>query len=142
MERMTDYKKVGLLVLEESKILLCRKRGLTSKLILPGGCVEKKESLLKCLLREVDEELGNVTLDNLRFIGIYQDIAASEDPTATNLVEITLFKGGITGEAKASSEITELVWFGEDSNKSELTPILINKIIPDLIKRGVLNWKN
>ena len=55
---MADYDKVGLLVVRDGRILLCRKKHTTSLLILPGGCREAGESSAGCLLREIHEELG------------------------------------------------------------------------------------
>jgi 8-oxo-dGTP pyrophosphatase MutT (NUDIX family) len=34
----------------------------------------------------------------------------------------------------------EQVWFGPDSDRSALTPILVNRILPDLLTRNVLPW--
>lgn len=137
---MADFNKVGLLAISDNRLLLCRKDHFTSKLILPGGRIEAGESAEQCLTREIEEELGDVMLGELEYIGTYQDRAASDDPTIHKTVEIQLFKGEIIGEPIASSEIVELVWFGQDSDENELSPILVNKILPDLIERGLLNW--
>ena len=138
---MADYNKVGVLIFNEDAILMCRKNNTTSKLILPGGCIEQGESHLECLHREVHEELGNdVELVNLVFVGTYEDIAASDDPTVCKTLEIQLCRGELIGTPTPSSEITELVWFGRDSDPSELTPIFINKILPDLRARRMISW--
>ena len=56
---MADYEKAGLLVVREGRILLCRKSHSTSKLILPGGCLEPGESATQCLAREIREGRGH-----------------------------------------------------------------------------------
>ena len=137
---MADFNKVGLLFIHNNRILLCRKNHSTSKLILPGGCIEPGESVEQCLSREIREELGNVSLNDIEYIGTYTDKAASDDPSIEKTVEIKLYKGDIIGNPVASSEIIELIWFGADSDRSQLAPSITNKILPDLIKRGLLPW--
>lgn len=137
---MADYNKVGLLITREGRMLLCRKKYSTSKLILPGGCIEPGESIEECMNREVREELGNVTVDHIEYVGTYEDKAASDDPTVNKTVEIKLYRADLHGEPVASSEIAELVWFGPESDSDELSPILIHKILPDLTGRALLPW--
>ena len=43
-------------------------------------------------------------------------------------------------KAEILAEIAELVWFGPDSDRRDLTPILLNRILPNLIARTVLPW--
>ena len=138
---MADFNKVGLLTFLDGRFLLCRKHNLASKLILPGGCIEPGESVDECLTREINEELGEVALENVAYIGTYRDMAASDDPSVEKIVEIQLYGGDIIGEPVASSEIVELIWFGPDSDVQQLSPILVNKILPDLIDRNMLTWK-
>ncbi|HWR52208.1 MAG TPA: NUDIX domain-containing protein [Bryobacteraceae bacterium] len=133
-----QYHKVGLLAVREGRILLCRKNHSTSLLILPGGCFEPEESAEDCLARELREELGDVHASALTFLGDYFDRAAG-DPSST--VRIELYCGELAGDPVASSEIRELVWFGEHDDRAALAPSLSNKILPDLIARGVLPWR-
>lgn len=139
-ETMADYNKVGLLTLRGERILLCRKKHSTSKLILPGGCLEEGETPLECLARELREELGEVAVEDLEYLGTYRDRAASDDPAVEKTVEVQLFKGELVGEPAAAAEIKEVVWFGPESDPAELAPSLVNKILPDLLKRGILPW--
>lgn len=141
-EVLADFNKVGLLFIRDNRILLCRKNHSTSKLILPGGCIEPGESVEECLSREIREELGDVALENVEYIGIYKDEAASDDTSVEKTVEIRLYMGDIIGKPVASSEIAELVWFGPESDIGELAPSILNKILPDLIERGLLPWNH
>lgn len=138
---MADYEKVGLLVIREKDkaVLLCRKHGLRA-LILPGGCVEPGETPRECLSREIREELGGVMLGEAQHIGTYEDVAASDDPSAVKTVRIQLYQGDIIGRPAPSAEIAELIWFHPDSDHSVLSPILENKIFKDVVGRGILDW--
>ena len=137
---MADFNKIGLITLKNDAFLLCRKNHFTSRLILPGGRIEKNEDAMTCLARELREELGEVTAFNLQQIGTYQDSAHSDDPSVVKTLKIELFSGELKGDPKPCSEIIELVWFGRHSDPNELTPILKNKILPDLIRKKILNW--
>ena len=137
---MADINKVGLLVLRDERLLLCRKGRDTSKLILPGGRIEAGESDLECLAREVREELGDVSLETVEYLGTYQDRASFDDPSIVKTLRIVLYRGRLRGRPTPSAEIAELVWFSPDSDRRDLTPILLNRILPDLIARDLLPW--
>lgn len=132
------YHKVGLITIRGGRILLCRKKKATALLILPGGKIERGESNLACLNRELGEELGDVAVAVPEFIGTYRDRAAGGLGLRT--VQIELYRGDLTGTPKPSSEIGELVWFGEQDDWRQLAPSLANNILPDLIARGLLPW--
>jgi hypothetical protein len=73
-------------------------------------------------------------------LGTYEDRAALDDPNITKSLRIALYRGELSGEPRPASEIRELVWFGPASDRSALTPILVNRILPDLLERGILPW--
>lgn len=137
-----DFDKIGLLVILNDKVLLCRKKNYTSKLILPGGKIEKGEDDITCLKREIKEELGtdNEIIGEPSYIGTYIDKATADDPKENKIVRIKLYLGNLKHEARANSEIKEIVWFTQGSDRNDLSLIIKNKIFPDLIKRGILKW--
>ena len=138
---MADFNKVGALILRGDRLLLCRKNRDTSKLILPGGRIEAGESDLDCLTRELREELGEVALGNVEYVGTYEDRAALDDPTIVKTLRIALYRADLVGTPTPASEITEIVWFGQESDRGGLTPIFINRILPDLLARRILPWR-
>lgn len=136
-----DYDKVGLLAMRDGRILLCRKKHSTALLILPGGCFEPDESASECLNRELREELGDVQAANVEYVGTYSDVAAGGGDGPPKTVRIELYRGELVGEPAPHAEIRELVWFGEGDDCRQLAPSLVNKILPDLIARGILGWR-
>ncbi|HVO97361.1 MAG TPA: NUDIX domain-containing protein [Bryobacteraceae bacterium] len=129
--------KVGLLTIRDGKVLLCRKRRGTQLLILPGGKREAGESSLECLARELHEELGEVQAVAPALVGVYTHEAAGE---FGKKVRIELYRAELAGDARAQSEIGELVWFGADGDWATLAPSLSEAVFPDLIERGILAW--
>ena len=95
---------------------------------------------MDCLRREIREELGEVRLGPVEFVGVYSDKAAGSDPDHVKTVRIELYRGEVIGEPAPHSEIAELVWFGEADDWRQLAPSIANKILPDLLRRGVLPW--
>jgi 8-oxo-dGTP diphosphatase len=125
--------KIGLLIVRDNRILLCRKQRGTSLLILPGGKPEAGESEIEALEREILEELGT-SAHSFVHLGTYEDDAAGE----SQRVRIPLYTGELTSEPVASGEIAELVWFAPSDNRDTISPTLRRQILPDLIARGIL----
>ena len=132
---MADYHKAGLLHVKDGRILLCRKKSTTSLLILPGGKLEPGETAEECLRRECREELGQVEVSKLHYLGEYESSAAGQDG---KIVKIALYAGELEGTPAAHSEIKELVWFGPRDDAALLAPSLRNIIFPDLRRRGLI----
>jgi 8-oxo-dGTP diphosphatase len=132
---VADIHKAGLLLVQDGRLLLCRKKRSTSLLILPGGKFERGETGEQCLRRECREELGDVELSNLKHLGTYESPAAGDE---NKIVRIELFAGDLSGIPCAQAEIGELVWFGPGDDASMLAPSVRNIILPDLLRRGLL----
>ena len=133
---MADYHKAGLLHLKEGRVLLCRKKHTTSLLILPGGKLEPGETAEECLRRECREELGEVEVSNLHYLGDYETSAAGQ---TGKTVKIELYAGELEGTPAPHSEIEELIWFHPQDNPALLAPSLRNVIFPDLRRRGLIS---
>ena len=136
---MSDFLKVGLLVVKniggEKKFLVCQKDNFTSQYIMPGGQIDKDDEI-ECLQDEIREELdSDFDVDKLEFIGTYEDVAAG---ALDKKVVIKLYKGELLENPKPSSEIIKLIWLGKNDDLNNVSPIVKNKIIPDLIKRRII----
>lgn len=137
---MAYYNKIGLLVLnkDKTKFLVCEKspENVTSDYIMPGGLFEEATEI-ECLKDEIKEELDcEIDVESLEYIGEYTDVAAGRPDRD---VSIKLYKGNLIGTPKPSTEIKFIHWIGkEDKTNPRVSPIIRNKIIPDLVKRGIL----
>jgi 8-oxo-dGTP pyrophosphatase MutT (NUDIX family) len=137
---MAYYNKIGLLVLNDecTKFLVVQKSpdNVTADLIMPGGQFEE-ETIKECLKNEIKEELDcQVDFQTLEFISEYVDIAAGRSDRD---VSIKLYRGKLIGTPTPSSEIVNLYWIGKkDLKNKQVSPIIRNKIIPDLVEREIL----
>lgn len=136
---MAYFNKIGLLLLnkDRTKFLVCEKDNFTSDFIMPGGQLEVGESDIDCLKRELSEELATeLDESSLKYIGEYIDIAAGDQ---TKDVSIKLYSGEIIDTPKPSSEIINFYWIGKDDLVNpRLSPIIKNKILPDIINKNIL----
>lgn len=137
---MAYYNKIGLLILSEdqTKFLVCEKypQFVTSDYIMPGGKFEEATEI-ETLKAEIKEELNcEIDIKSLEYITEYTDIAAGRPDRD---VSIRLYRGKIIGTPTPSTEIKEVHWISkEDQINPKVSPIIRNKIIPDLVKRGIL----
>ena len=138
---MAYYNKIYLLVLNDdrTKLLAVQKypQNVTADYIMPGGQFDE-ESVEECLRNEIKEEL-DCEVDfstTLKYIGEYVDVAAGRPDRN---VSIKLYSANIIGTPKSSTEVQYLHWIGKEDKDNELvSPIIRNKIIPDLVKRKIL----
>ena len=137
---MAYYNKAGLLVLNEdqTEFLVCEKapEHVTADYIMPGGKIEEPNEI-ETLKAEIKEELDcEINPNELEFIGEYTDVASGRPDRD---VSIKLWKGELIGEPKPSTEVKFIHWIGKSAiDNPRVSPIIRNKIIPDLVKRGIL----
>ena len=137
---MAYYNKIGLLVLNKTadKFLVVQKNknNVTDQYIMPGGQFEE-DTVEECLKNEIKEELNcEVDFKTLTFIHEYIDVAAGKPDRD---VSIKLYQASLIGEPTPSSEIEFLHWIGkEDASNEIVSPIIRNKIIPDLVEKQIL----
>ncbi len=133
---MKTYFKYALCIIRDNKLLVLEESD-QELYLMPGGTPEAQESMEQTLSRELKEEL-DVELDikSLRYLGPFEDVAAGKEDAR---VHIELYLGDFSGRMKPSSEVKRLVWFGKDDNLSRLAPVTRNKILPALLKQGLLH---
>lgn len=134
---MIYLKKIGLIVIENKKVLLCEPYAFRD-LITLGGIKEGNETAIENLTREIKEELGPKAFlieNSLKYLGQFSDVAAG---TTERVVEIELYIGQLGGTLVASSEIKKIHWVDKDDKTVKLSPIVKNKIIPYLINCSYL----
>lgn len=137
---MAYYNKIGLLVLngDSTKFLVCEKhpQNVTADYIMPGGQFQET-TVEECLKNEIREELNcEVDFSTLTYVGEYTDNAAGRPDRD---VSIKLYSGEIIGIPTPSTEVKAIHWIGKgDAQNERVSPIIRNKIIPDLVSRGLL----
>jgi len=137
---MAYYNKIGLLVLNNAatKFLVCQKyaQNVTDDYIMPGGQFTEP-TVEECLANEIKEELScGIDFTTLEYVGEYVDVAAGRPDRD---VSIQLYSAKLIGEPLPSTEVEHIHWIGkEDVSNVSLSPIIKNKIIPDLTKRAIL----
>ena len=137
---MAYYNKIGLLVLNENQteFLVCEKspENVTSDYIMPGGKFEEATEI-ETLKAETKEELNcEVDVESLQYIAEYIDVAAGRPDRD---VSIKLYRGKIIGTPIPSTEIKKIHWINKkDQTNQKVSPIIRNKIIPDLVIRRIL----
>jgi len=122
-------RKSGLWWLRDGKILLCRTRKNSGRLILPGGKIEAGETPEAALRRELAEELSGVVCGEAVLLGEYEDQTGTEG----SAIHIWLFRAQMTGDPSPQGEVKELVWFDPRTDDcSQLAPSIRNQILPRL----------
>ncbi len=125
--------RIVAIVVKNNKLLLVKGSDQYKEYWTPGGKLEKEESELECLKRELNEEL-NVKLTSAKFFREY----IAKSPYEENVISINrIYITNISGEIKTAKEIKNYVWMSKEdfnNNKYLLIAITKEKIIPDLIK--------
>lgn len=105
---------VGAIIEKDKKVLLTKRNVEPFKnyWCIPGGHIEKGESVIKAVKREVEEEVG---LDfKPEFFGYFDEICQEIDWHAVVLV----FKGKFQGEIRINKEVLEYGWFSKENIKN------------------------
>ena len=129
--------KIGLLVFKDKKFLMVRSHKNEEVFYLLGGKIDKDESDIECIKREVKEEINcDVDETGITFLNEFQDVAHGKENT---LLKIRVYKGELIGHPKASSEIAEVGWFDSNSPKKHFSEVAQRKYLPWLRNNGYIN---
>jgi 8-oxo-dGTP diphosphatase len=128
---------VGLVVLQQTHLLLVRKKN-TTLFMLPGGKIDPGEHELACLERELQEELQcQIQKGTLRALGECTDVAANEPDT---LVTMKLYTGQLIGTAHPSREIEEIQWLDlQEPKEILLAPLVLHHVLPLAVREPRLS---
>lgn len=124
--------KVGLCLMQGSKVLLARSEG-DAHFQIPGGKIEPGETDLHALVREAREELSvAVQSETANHLGTFKAPAAGRPGM---VVEVRLYAADVTGAPRASAEIAELHWQDVNAEPVPLSDVVRQHILPFLANR-------
>ncbi|MBC7589852.1 MAG: NUDIX domain-containing protein [Salinibacterium sp.] len=120
------------------RTLLVRKKG-TSSFMQAGGKIERGESAVSALSRELLEEIGlELDLGATEYLGSFRAEAANEPDT---VIRAEVFALTTSLEIEASGEIEELLWIDSDDPEGvELAPLTRDTILPLWVSRRASNY--
>lgn len=111
---------VGVIIIQNDKILLCKRGTFRGKPILEfgkwsliGGFVDRDETLVQAAKREVLEETG-WNIDNLKLFKIVDNPNRPNDNGRQN-VSIIFTADAVNQEMTTNEEVLDLKWFSLDS---------------------------
>ena len=138
MEKKIDIHKAGGILLNNKKFLVSRSKG-KDFFIAPGGKLEKEESSINALIRELSEELSiSVKEENLeKFETFYAPASGQEDKYLQ--MDVFLVKKW-DGEIKPANEIEEIMWINSSLPAGiKLGSIFQHDVFPKLKTLGLID---
>jgi 8-oxo-dGTP diphosphatase len=111
------------------RAIVVRKQG-TTGFMQPGGKIERGESAITTLIRELREELGlDVDVDATEFLGSYE-AAALNEPGQTVRAEV--FALVTDADLRPAAEIDAIYWLEspDDTDSVELAPLTLDVMLP------------
>lgn len=136
---MRTIKKVGAMVIKNDQFLMVRKTGKDIWTSL-GGRIEKNETELQALKREIREEVGCECVI-IKKLGVFRAKAVFDDA----LLCLSLYLVDLIGTPKVTdSEIEEFGFVCEnyELHDIKLTETITEHVIPFCIKRNILKWNS
>jgi DNA polymerase-3 subunit epsilon len=118
----------GIITDPAGRTLLVRKRG-TTTFMQAGGKIERGESALDALSRELREEIGlELDPDVTEYLGSFRAVAANEPDT---VVRAEVFALTTMVDFRPGGEIEELLWIDtEEAQGVDLAPLTRDTVLP------------
>ena len=127
----------GLIVVRENKLLLAYSNN-KNAWYLPGGKVDKGETSLQSLIREIREEL-NIELTSESVLYYCHISAPAYGEKANIIMEQDCFLYELTGEIKPGNEIEAVKFFSLEMYTSEPVQVVgVLKVFEQLVKDAIL----
>ena len=135
---MTEFPKavVGAIVYnDKGEIFLAKSYKWRNKWAIPGGHVERGESLKSAVKREVKEET-NLDVKNIEFVDIQESIFSKEFHKKRHFIFIDFCCNAVSSDIKLNNELQEHRWItANKSLKIRLNPSTRKAIKRLLIKK-------
>lgn len=112
----TSYQTVDIAIINKDKVggtqILLGKRLTENKFRFMGGFCDVEDSSLECsVIREAKEEAGNISIDNIKYLGSFR-VDDWRYGTEKDKIMTTLFVCDyLGGTAEANDDINEVQWF-------------------------------
>jgi 8-oxo-dGTP pyrophosphatase MutT (NUDIX family) len=124
--------KPAAIVLKDRKLLVVRTVGRSHYFAL-GGKLEKGETEIECLRREVQEEVG-CGITNLQYYATF----AGPSTDKPKFVVMLCYRVELDREPRPCSEIESILW-ANTASKELIGSLLTEHIMPALAKDGLID---
>lgn len=121
MNNFTHSVSVAAVVQDESGLILTIRRMDNSEWQIPGGVLEKNETLEQCVVREVLEETGLI-VEAVDLTGVYKHIGLG----IVAFVFRCILKGG---EFNKNSEVQEIKWMTLENVEKVFSKVFYERVI-------------
>lgn len=128
-------KKSAGIIIKDKKLLVERSKG-KEFFISPGVTIEKNETPIETLIRELFEEFKiTITDDDIEYFDTFSAPAAGLENT---IVEIFVYRvNSYKNEITPDSEVEEIAWVNsKNMHNYKLGSIFEHKVLPKLILTG------
>lgn len=137
MTTQIDIHKAGGVILKDRHFLVTRSAG-KDIFIAPGGKLEKDETPIDALAREMREEVQiEIDTTNLETLGTFFAEAAGKE---NQMLQMDVFIiHDFDGEISPSSEVEEIRWINTQTNDVEIGSIFEHDVMPLLKQRDLID---
>lgn len=138
MTGQADIHKAGAVLLDGKGNFLVTRSADKDIFIAPGGKLEKGETALQALAREMVEEVQvEVNTDTVEHLGTFRAIAAGQE---NKVIEMDVYLvHDSSGEPTPTSEVEEIRWINSQTKGVLLGSIFEHDVMPLLKERGLIS---